>query len=109
MNTVQTIPFTLASALVALLFGCGDSGDIEGEDYGNLLASPAGLVIVEEEHPTGWMRAQCFACHEIRNIHTENRTHLPDEEIDLPGVRAIVRTQGEASCVLCHGDNGVPE
>lgn len=96
-----------ALALIALLAACGSSGDLEGEDYGNLLASPEGLIIVEEEHPTGWTRAQCFACHEIRNIHTVNRTHLPDEQIDLPAVRAIVREQGEASCALCHGDNGV--
>ncbi len=106
IRTYQWVPALFLGTLVA---ACGNSGDIEGEDYGNLLASPEGLVIVEEEHPTGWTRAQCFACHEIRNIHTVNRTHLPDELIDLPGVRAIVLEQGEASCAACHGDNGVAQ
>lgn len=99
--------WTVCLAAAAMFAACGDSGDLEGEDYGNLLASPGGLLVLEEEHPTGWMRAQCFACHEIRIIHTVNRTHLPDDVIDLPAVRAIVREQGESSCALCHGDNGV--
>jgi len=90
-----------------LLAGCGSDGETRSEDYGNILASPAGLVLLEEEHPTGWSRPDCFACHEVRNIHTINRTGLPDEQADLAGVRAIVREQGEASCSLCHGDNGV--
>jgi len=97
----------LLIAALAAVAGCGESADTESENYGNLLASPAGLTLVADEHPTGWGRAQCFACHEVRNIHTVNRTHLPDEDIDLPGVRAIVHEQGEASCKQCHGMNGV--
>jgi hypothetical protein len=107
-------------ALVAVLAACGDDAPNIGEDYGNLLLSPAGLVVVEEEHPTGWGRPECFACHEIRNAHNVNRTGLPDCAggsqpdpddpacLDLAEVRSIIRNQGEASCSLCHGDNGVP-
>lgn len=93
------------SAAAALLSGCGDSAPPTSEDYGNLLASPAGLVLVMEEHQTGWTRADCFLCHEIRNMHNINRTGIPD--LDLAAVRAIVVNQGEASCAQCHGDNGV--
>lgn len=95
------------TAMAVLAMGCGSDGTPESENYGNLLASPGGLFVLQEEHPSGWGRAECFACHEVRNLHVENRTGLPDEEIDLPNVRAIIRNQGEASCALCHGDNGV--
>jgi len=97
----------IGAGVLLVLAGCGNDGPVTSEDYGNLLASPAGLVVVREEHPTGWTRPDCFACHEIRNIHTVNRTGLPDDEADLAGVRAIVSNQGQASCMLCHGTNGV--
>lgn len=90
-----------------VVVGCGDDAGPQSENYGNLLASPGGLVLLEEEHPTGWMRPDCFGCHNINNIHAVNRTGLPDDEVDLPGIRAIVRNEGEASCTMCHGDNGV--
>jgi hypothetical protein len=94
--------------LVLALVGCGSDAGPQSENYGNLLASPEGLVLVESEHPTGWTRPDCFACHSVNNIHEVNRTGLPDDVADLKGVRQIVRNQGEASCSQCHGDNGVP-
>jgi hypothetical protein len=94
---------------VAFAYGCGSDAGPQSEDYGNLLASPGGLVVLEEEHPTGWMRADCFGCHNVNNIHQINRTDLPDDDVDLPGVRAIVQSGGEASCMMCHGTNGVPQ
>jgi hypothetical protein len=122
----------LIAAAVLLLFvaGCGSDGPVKSEDYGNILASPGtcsssktivcdadadcpagetcnGLILVEQEHPTGWMRAECFACHEASNIHQINRTGLPDDVVDLAGIRAITQDQGMASCPLCHGNNGV--
>jgi hypothetical protein len=92
----------LAVALVA----CGSASGPQSEDYGNLLASPGGLVVLEEEHPTGWTRPDCFGCHNVNNMHQVNRTGLPDEKVDLPEIRAIIENQGLESCVLCHGDNG---
>ena len=89
--------------LIAL--GCGSDGGLESENYGNLLASPQGLIVVEEEHPSGWGRPDCFACHEIRNMHVENRTGIPD--LDMDAIRELVREQGEDSCEQCHGTNGV--
>ena len=99
----------LAAAIVAavLLAACGKGPDVQSENYGNLLASPGGLVLLEEEHPSGWGRPDCFGCHNVNNIHQVNRTGLPDDEVDLAGVRAIVQNQGLGSCAQCHGDNGV--
>ena len=97
----------LSSLVLLVTAGCGSNGGVTSENYGNILASPAGLVLVESEHPTGWSRPECFACHEVRNIHTVNRTGLPDDVVDLANVRAIVTSGGEASCSQCHGTNGV--
>lgn len=94
--------------LLAVAAGCGSDAGPQSENYGNLLASPGGLVVLQEEHPTGWMRPDCFGCHNVNNIHQVNRTGLPDDEVDLPGIRAIVQNEGESSCAMCHGSNGVP-
>jgi hypothetical protein len=108
----------IAAWVLVTLSACGSSGEPQSEDYGNILNSPEGLVLVESEHPTGWGRPECFACHEVRNIHTVNRTGLPDCPatppatpvacLNLAAVRSLVSDQGEASCMLCHGANGVP-
>ena len=134
-------PVALGLALLLVTAaGCGSDGSPESDDYGNLLNSPGvcsttsatvcnddgdcppgescnGLVLVSAEHSTGWRRPDCFACHEIRNMHTVNRTGLPDcgEDVpppppgcvDLGEIRGIIDDQGEASCSLCHGMNGV--
>ena len=114
LSAVGSLVTFLAVLALLNVVSCGSDGPQEGENYGNLLNSPQGLVLVQEEHPTGWTRPECFACHEPRNIHTVNRTGLPDcsgapQEacVDLPGIRTIVGDGGQASCVLCHGDNGV--
>jgi len=88
---------------------CGSEAGPQSENYGNLLASPAGLVVLQEEHPTGWMRPDCFGCHNVNNMHQVNRTGLPDDEVDLPGIRAIIQSGQENSCPMCHGSNGVPQ
>ena len=99
----------VVGVFVLQIAACGSEAGPQSENYGNILASPAGLILVEEEHPAGWMRADCFGCHNVNNIHQINRTGLPDDVVDLAGVRAIVRNQGEASCPMCHGTNGVPQ
>lgn len=95
----------IAATVLALAAGCGSSGPPQSEDFGNLFNSPAGLILVQDEHPTGWGRPDCFSCHEIRDIHTVDRTGIPN--FDLAGVRSVVAAQGEASCPQCHGNNGV--
>lgn len=109
MKTPRFPLATLAATTlaVAALAACGKGPDVQSENYGNLLASPGGLVVLEEEHPSGWGRPDCFGCHNVNNMHQVNRTGLPDDEVDLAGIRAIVRNQGLGSCAQCHGDNGV--
>jgi hypothetical protein len=102
----RTLRVVCSAALLALA-GCGSDSRPMSENYGNLLSSPAGLVLVQEEHPSGWTRPDCFACHDVNNIHQVNRTGLPNDVADLAGVRTIVNNQGLSSCSLCHGDNGV--
>jgi hypothetical protein len=96
---------TALTVLLSLLCGCGSNGSEAPTNYGNLLSSPQGLVLAQEEHPSGWGRADCFFCHEIRTMHTVNRTGI--EGLDLAEIRSIVRNQGESSCAQCHGTNGV--
>ena len=105
-------------AIVATLAACGNGGAQDGENYGDILSSPDGLVLVEDEHRTGWGRSDCFGCHEIRSMHIVNRTSLPncnqvadpaaESCIDLGEIQSIIHNGGEQSCMLCHGDNGVP-
>jgi hypothetical protein len=78
----------------------------EGQDFGNIFDSPEGLIVTEEEHPDGWGRSDCFACHPEFDIHQVDRTGglLPIEEI-----QALVEEEGLASCPICHGDNGVDQ
>jgi hypothetical protein len=99
----------IALAVLGVLgvLACGSQSDPQSENYGNLLASPGGLLVLLEEHPTGWGRMDCFVCHNVNNTHQVNRTGLSDEEADLSGIRAIIQNQGLESCALCHGDNGV--
>src|ERR1043166_3543276 len=95
--------------LLVLVSGCGSSPGPESENHDNILASPAGLVLVEEEHPAGWGRPDCFGCHNANKMHQVNRPGLPDEQVGLPGIRAIIESGGEGSCTMCHGSNGVPQ
>jgi len=111
-----TGPLVFALLWTLILAGCGNNGSEESDDYGDILNSPAGLVLVEEEHTAGWGRPDCFLCHEIRNMHVVNRTGLPNCDdvdpaletcLDLGEIQSIIRNGGEQSCALCHGDNGV--
>lgn len=107
----------LALALAICLLGaCGNNGPEDGENYGNLLLSPGGLLVLEEEHPTGFGRPDCQACHERRSSHIENRTGLANCDevpagtpcIDLDAIQDLIRAEGTESCAQCHGDNGAP-
>jgi hypothetical protein len=70
---------------------------------GSMTASVGGLVVTEEEHPTGWNQGSCFSCHALAELHRTGCT----EGIDLGAVRTLVEEDGEASCQACHGTNGV--
>lgn len=85
------------------LLACGEVLN-NGEDYGDLLQSPEGLTLTEEEHEIGWGRSDCTSCHNLENIHLVNRTTLP---IDIDAVRQQALEDGEEGCAICHGTNGI--
>lgn len=107
MRVVDQALRIAAVVTIMTVAGCGSGGSPQSENYGNILVSPGGLVLLEEEHPTGWTRSDCFGCHNVNDMHQVNRTGLPDDVVDLPGINAIIANQGESSCMLCHGTNGV--
>ncbi|MBI2066947.1 MAG: hypothetical protein HYT77_02925 [Deltaproteobacteria bacterium] len=91
--------------LILLLSGCLGSELNEGEDYGNLLDSPEGLVVTEVEHTGGWGRADCTTCHNLENVHLVDRT---GGTVDITAVYNQAISQGNTGCPACHGTNGVP-
>lgn len=97
---------SIVYCLVSLVFllSCGSSELDQGEDYGNILESPEGLILTEEEHPGGWGRADCNTCHNLDNIHLENRT---DISIDIEAIHDQALEEGNSGCPDCHGANGI--
>jgi hypothetical protein len=91
--------------LALFVLACGGGGVDEGENFGNLLDSPAGLVLTEEEHPDGWGRTDCTLCHHLDNIHLVNRTGL---SIDIQATHDQAIAAGIGGCAACHGTNGNP-
>ena len=93
---------------IGLLFllGCV-GGDDEGQNFGNIFEGTDGLMLTQEEHPDGWGRSECFACHPINEIHREDRTGTG--VLPLEDIQEFVEQEGLDSCPICHGDNGVME
>lgn len=93
----------LAILSILWIIGCA-AGDNEGQDFGCILDGPEGLIVTEEEHPDGWGRSDCFACHPEFDIHQVDCTQglLPLEDI-----QALVQEDGLNACPICHGANGV--
>jgi len=75
------------------------------QDYGALAGSPQEVRLTQEEHPSGWRRRQCVSCHPIRDIHCDDEGAFITGW-DMDWVRGVVERRGEASCIICHGDNG---
>ena len=95
--------FLIIALLIFVLSACGGTNITTGEDYGDLTASPSGLILTEPEHPDGWGRAECNTCHNLTNIHLG-----PDVGgFNMQAVRDLVETNGLTVCPICHGDNGV--
>jgi hypothetical protein len=91
---VKHLPF------LAILAGC-DEAPCAG---GSMLESPRGLLVTEDEHPTGWREAQCAECHAFDALHL----HACTPEVDLVEAQVKVEQDGDASCAPCHGTNGFP-
>lgn len=92
--------------LLSLVSSCVSEED-GGQDWGNILDGVEGLILTEEDHPSGWGRQECFVCHPLEVIHQEDRSGLG--VLLLEDIREFTVQEGLASCPICHGDNGVPE
>ena len=92
---------------VLLLLASCVSEDNQGQDWGNILAGVEGLQLTEEDHPDGWMREDCFACHPLEVIHQEDRSGIG--VLLLKDIREFTQQEGLSSCPICHGDNGNTE
>jgi len=90
--------------VLASMISCGGTAVNDGENYGNLLDSPGGLILTQEKHLIGWGNSQCTMCHDLENIHLVNRTGIP---IDIQQIHDEAIEGGIAVCADCHGTNGV--
>ena len=90
--------------LVLLLPGCGGTPLDQGEDYGNILSTPSGLVLTQAEHAPGWGIAECTMCHNLNNIHLVNRSGIA---IDIDAIHNQALSDGISGCAACHGTNGL--
>ena len=65
--------------------------------------SEQGLVVTPAEHPDGWGREDCEACHALVVVHQRECTN----GVDYLVLDDLIATGGYDSCQLCHGSNGV--
>lgn len=65
--------------------------------------SEQGLIVTPAEHPDGWGRGDCSACHVLAVVH--RRECMPG--VDYVALDEQVEAEGYDSCGECHGDNGV--
>ncbi len=103
LSGYQVIRRMGVAILLMMLFACGRE-TTHGEDYGDLVNSPGGLVLDQSKHEFGWQKSGCSLCHNLNNIHLNDDV----EGFDMPAVRELVAEQGISVCHECHGTNGVP-
>ena len=65
--------------------------------------SEEGLIVTPAEHPDGWGRQDCGACHALVVLHQRECT----EGVDYLELDERVAADGYDGCVECHGSNGV--
>ena len=67
--------------------------------------SDQGLVVTPAEHGVGWGNETCLQCHQVWNTHQRDCVRAVD--LDLEAIRAAADFEDPATCVPCHGANGV--
>lgn len=102
--SARTVTYIMMAIVSLILYSCGGSEFNGGEDYGNILETPGGLTLTEEEHPAGWGRSDCTSCHNLGNIHLVDRTGL---NINIDQIHNDAIQDGISGCANCHGGNGV--
>lgn len=68
---------------------------------------PGGLLVLEDEHATGWGEADCTQCHAIDVLHDRGCTPWVDPAALVETVDEAFAADGADACVTCHGTNGV--
>ncbi|MBI2091625.1 MAG: hypothetical protein HYT75_01340 [Deltaproteobacteria bacterium] len=99
---IGIVSLLFAMTCGVLLSSCG-AETTTGEDYGDLLQSPSGLVLTQSEHQYGWGKSDCTLCHNLNNIHISES----EAGFDMAAVRQQVEDEGISACATCHGTNGV--
>lgn len=72
----------------------------------DLTATSMGLELAESEHE-GWGIEACFQCHATSSIH--QRSCVASGEVDAVLINDLIDPTNTASCVDCHGTNGLPD
>ena len=91
--------------LMSVLTACGNS-PTDYENYGDITVNNNNTYEVSSaNHPHGWGKSNCFLCHNINNIHREDR--VANSYIDLDAINDNISASGLRSCTNCHGNNGV--
>ncbi len=89
--------------LGSLLCGaCGSADPCVG--VADIMETPQGLILTEDEHQAGWGSSQCFTCHQIWRFHVADCTESMD--FDMESINEMVDVEDPSSCTVCHGDNG---
>jgi hypothetical protein len=65
--------------------------------------SEEGLIVTPAEHPDGWGREDCEACHVLEVVHQRECT----TGVDYLYLDELVMMDGYEVCGDCHGTNGV--
>lgn len=96
----------IAAAMAFVIVGCADArkDDKRLEDYGDFYRANGTLNTSPTSHPQGWGKSECFACHNINNIHKVVR--ISGLDVDLDAIEKKIDTDGLTSCSTCHGSNG---
>lgn len=88
--------------VLSIFWGCGAQDECAGTR--DLLNSPAGLALTEQEHPAGWARTECFQCHQAFEIHASDC--LKGVSVDGAAINDQIDVNDTTTCVQCHGANG---
>ena len=64
--------------------------------------SEEGLVVTPSEHPDGWGRGDCEACHPVEVVHFRECT----DGVDYDRLWEQLQGDGYDACGECHGTNG---
>jgi hypothetical protein len=94
-------PALILASTAFLAVSCAQEGPCVGVP--NLLDTPDGIRLTEEEHSLGWGQAECFQCHLLAEIHQGD---CSDVGLSAERIAATVDLEDPDSCQICHGSNG---